>query len=146
MDDFEGCFEKKICRFIRAQIKRHIFFSNNPSKSSKNWFFPNFFYIFLLIFVCKLQKIWVSDLRRNLGCAPYAQSWVYFENFEKTPNFGRMVRTLDYTSNLKLLFSEAYTQRSIGICEKNEEKSNFWLILNGVLKKKYATSLGLNVT
>ena len=93
MDDFEGRFEKKICRFIRAQIKRLFFFSNNPIKSSKNWFFPNFFYIFLLIFVCKLQKIWVSDLRRNLRCVPYAQKWVYFENFEKTPNFGRIVRT-----------------------------------------------------
>ena len=54
---------------------------------------------------------------------------LYFGNFEKTPNFGRMVRTLDYSSNLKLLFSEAYTQRSIGICEKNEEEGNFWLIL-----------------
>ena len=71
---------------------------------------------------------------------------LYFKFFEKTPYFGCMLRTLDYASNLKLLFSEAYTQRSIGICEKNEEKSNFWLILNGVLKKKYATSLGLNVT
>ena len=28
---------------------------------------------------------------------------------EKTPNFGRTVRTLDNTLNLKIQFSEAYT-------------------------------------
>ena len=102
-----------------APRKWHIFFPKPPSKSAKNGFFPHSFHIFLFILVSKLQKFWVSDLGRNLGCAPYAQSWVFFENFEKTPNFGCMVHTLDYTSNLKLLFSEAYTQRSIGICKKN---------------------------
>ena len=127
-------------------MKRHIFFSKHPSKSSKKWFFPNSFYIFLLIFVCKLQKIGVSDLRCNLGCAPYTQSWVFFQNFQKTPNFGRTVHTLDYALNLKLKIFEAYSLRSIGIYEKNEGKNDFWLILKGVLEKKYATSLGLNVT
>ena len=57
---------------------------------------------------------------------------MYFENFEKTPNFGRMVRTLDYTSNLN---SEAYTQISIGICEKNEEKSIFFADFEGGFEK-----------
>ena len=50
----------------------------------------------------------------------------------------RTVRTLDYALNLKLKFSEAYTQRSIGICKKNLGKNNFWMILKGCLKKKYA--------
>ena len=40
---------------------------------------------------------------------------MYFESFEKTPNFGRTVHTLDYTQNLKLKFSEAFLQRWIGI-------------------------------
>ena len=26
----------------------------------------------------------VSDFWRNLGCAPYAQSWVFFQNFQNT--------------------------------------------------------------
>ena len=65
-----------------AQTKRHIFFWNTASKSSENLFSPNFFYIFLLIFVWKLQKIWVSGFRCNPGCAPYTQSWVFFQNFE----------------------------------------------------------------
>ena len=129
-----------------ALRKWHIFFSNPPSKSAKNCFSPHSFHIFLLIFVCKLQKIRFSDLRCNLGCAPYTQSWVFFQNFQKTPNFGRTVHTLDYALNLKLKFSEAYSLRSIGIYEKNEGKNHFWLILKGVLEKKYATSLGLNVT
>ena len=30
----------------------------------------------------KLQKICVLGFRRNLGCAPYAQSWVFFQNFQ----------------------------------------------------------------
>ena len=139
-------FEKKICRFIWALMKRHIFFSKHPSKSSKKWFFPNSFYIFLLIFVCKLQKMGVSDLRCNLGCAPYSQSRVFFQNFQNTPNFGRTVRTLDYALNLKLKFSEAYTQRSIGIWKIILGKNNFWMILKGCLKKKYAASFELNVT
>ena len=71
---------------------------------------------------------------------------LYFENFQKTPNFGRTVHTLDYALNLKLKIFEAYSLRSIGIYEKNEGKNDFWLILKGVLEKKYATSLGLNVT
>ena len=55
-------------------------------------FFPNFFYIFLLIFGCKLQKIFK--------------------------------------------FSEAYSQRKIGRCKKNQEKTYFWMIWRGSLKKK----------
>ena len=47
-------------------------FSKTPSKSSKNKFFPNILYIFLLIFVWKLSKIQVSGFRRILRCAPYA--------------------------------------------------------------------------
>ena len=31
---------------------------------------------------------------------------MYFETFEKTPNFGRMVRTQDYALKLKPEFSE----------------------------------------
>ena len=34
--------------------------------------------------MCKLQKIGVSDLRCNLGCAPYTQSWVFFQNCQNT--------------------------------------------------------------
>ena len=67
-----------------ARMKRHIFFLNTASKSSENLFSPIFFYIFLLIIVWKLQKIWVLGFRRNLGCAPYAQSWVFFQNFQNT--------------------------------------------------------------
>ena len=50
---------------------------------------------------------------------------------EKTPKFGRTVRTLDNIINLKIKFSEAYTQRSMGICKKNQEKA----IFRGCLKK-----------
>ena len=49
---------------------------NNPKTS--------FFYKFQLIIVWKLQKIWVSDFRGNLGCVPYARSWVFFQNFQNT--------------------------------------------------------------
>ena len=57
---------------------------------------------------------------------------------EKTPNFGRTVHTLDNTLNLKIKFSEAYTQRSMGICKKNQEKSIFVQFLGGVSKKKFS--------
>ena len=39
-----------------AQMKRDISFSKTPSKSSKKYFFSNFFYLFLLIFVCSFKK------------------------------------------------------------------------------------------
>ena len=54
---------------------------------------------------------------------------------EKTPNFGRTVRTLDNTLNLKIKFSEASTQRSIGICKKIMKKGIFVHFLGGVSKK-----------
>ena len=64
-------------------MKRDIFFSKTPSKSSKNYIFLNFCYIFLLIFVWNLQKIRVSGLRCNLGCAPFDPDWVFFQNFQE---------------------------------------------------------------
>ena len=33
---------------------------------------------------CPLQKIQVSAFRRNLGCVPYAQNWVFFQKFQNT--------------------------------------------------------------
>ena len=58
---------------LQNQKKRHvkleISFSKTPSKSSKKFFFISF-YMFLLIFVWKLQKILVTGFRYNLGCAP----------------------------------------------------------------------------
>ena len=58
-----------------------------------------------------------------------------FINLGKTPNFGRTVRTLDYTLKLKLEFSEASTQRSRGICKKNKNKL-FLDDFEGVFEKK----------
>ena len=46
-----------------------------------------------------------------------------------------MVRTLDNTFNLKIRFSEAYTQRSIGICKEIKKKGIFVHFLGGVSKK-----------
>ena len=37
-----------------------------------------------LILAVAVSKIRVSGLRRNLGCARYAQSWVFFQNFQNT--------------------------------------------------------------
>ena len=63
-----------------AQMKQDIFFLQRPLKNHpKISFFPPFFYIFLLTFVWKRQKIWVLGFRRNLGCAPYSRSWVFFK-------------------------------------------------------------------
>ena len=61
--------------------------------------------------------------------------------YEKTPNFGRTVHTQDYAENLKLEFSEAYFQRSIGIYEKIRKKTNLWMILRGSLKKQQRVAL-----
>ena len=33
---------------------------------------------------CLPQKIQVSAFGRNLGCAAYAQNWVFFQNFQNT--------------------------------------------------------------
>ena len=60
-----------------AQMKLHSLFKD-PIKITQKLVFPYSFYIFLLIFRCKLQKIWFSGLRSYLGCVPYAQSWVFF--------------------------------------------------------------------
>ena len=39
----------------------------------------------LFLFIqCLPQKIQVSAFGRNLGCAPYAQNWVFFQNFQNT--------------------------------------------------------------
>ena len=56
--------------YLREALKKH-------PEGVINFFGVGYFYIFLFIFVCKLQKIWVSGFRRN---APYAQSWVFFQN------------------------------------------------------------------
>ena len=37
-----------------------------------------------LILAVAVSKILVSGFRRNLGCARYAQSWVFFQNFQNT--------------------------------------------------------------
>ena len=60
------------------------------------------------------------------------------KGLKKTPNFGRTVRTLDNTFNLKIKFSKAYTQRSMGICKKNQEKSIFVQFLGGVSKTNFS--------
>ena len=65
----------------RAPEKWRIFFLRHPLKIAQICFFPDFFYIFPLIFGCKLQKIWFSGWRCYLGCAPYAQSWVSQKKF-----------------------------------------------------------------
>jgi len=65
-----------------AQMKRHFFFLKDPFKIIQKLVFFLLFCIFLLIFVWKLQKIWVSGFRSNLGCAQYAQNWVFLKNFK----------------------------------------------------------------
>ena len=55
-----------------------------------------------------------------------------------------MVHTLGYAWKLKLEFSEASTQRSIGIFKKLG-KNHFLDDFEGVLEKKYPASFGLNV-
>ena len=49
-------------------------------KSKNSYTFKSFY----LILFSAVLKIWVSGFRRNLGCARYAQSWVFFQNFQNT--------------------------------------------------------------
>ena len=48
------------------------------------WTFSTFCNIFfqLVPLAVGLSKIRVPGFRRNLGCAQYAQSWVFFQNFQ----------------------------------------------------------------
>ena len=39
---------------------------------------------YYLILAVRVSKIRVSCFRRNLGCAKYVQSWVFFQNFQNT--------------------------------------------------------------
>ena len=49
-------------------------------KSKNSYTFKSYY----LNLVSAVLKIWVSGFRRNLGCARYAQSWVFFQNFQNT--------------------------------------------------------------
>ena len=55
-----------------------FFFQRPPQNHPKISFFLIYFYIFLLIFGSKLQKIQISGFRFDLGCAPNAQILVFF--------------------------------------------------------------------
>ena len=64
--------------------KCHIFFKSQKllrTMKSKNSYTYKSYYLILALAVL---KIWVSGFRRNLGCARYAQSWVFFQNFQNT--------------------------------------------------------------
>ena len=74
-----------------AQMKQRIFFKDPLKIIQKLVFFQSFFCIFLLIFGWKLQKIWFSGFRCNLGCAPYAQSWVFFLKCSKYSFFVALI-------------------------------------------------------
>ena len=69
--------------------------NDQVTRDPKISFFLIFFYMFLLIFVWKLQKIHVSAFMRNLGCTPYARNWVFF------PNLGNSTLLLLYYSACK---------------------------------------------
>ena len=49
-------------------------------KSKKSYTFKSYY----LILAGAVLKIWVSGFRHNLGCAPYDQSWVFFQNCQNT--------------------------------------------------------------
>ena len=64
--------------------KCHFFFKSQrllrTEKSKNSYTFKSYY----LILASGVLKIWVSGFRRNLGCARYAQSWVFFQNFQNT--------------------------------------------------------------
>ena len=47
-------------------------------KSKYSYTFKSYY----LILASRVLKIWVSGFRSNLGCAQYAQSWVFFKTFK----------------------------------------------------------------
>ena len=47
-------------------------------KSKNSYTFKSYY----LILASGVLKIWVSGFGRNLGCVRYAQSWVFFQNFQ----------------------------------------------------------------
>ena len=64
--------------------KCHFFFKSQrllrTEKSKNSYTFKSYY----LILVSAVLKIWVSGFRRKLGCAPYARSWVFFQDFQNT--------------------------------------------------------------
>ena len=70
--------------------KCHFFFKSQrllrTEKSKNSYTFKSYY----LILASRVLKIWVSGFRRNLGCARYAQIWVFFQNFKsyKQNSFG----------------------------------------------------------
>ena len=67
--------------------KCHSFFKSQRllriEKSKNSYTFKSYY----LILALGVLRIWVSGLRRNLGWARYAQSWVFFQHFQNTAFF-----------------------------------------------------------
>ena len=129
------------------KVNRYKLFLRLPLKTPKNPFFFIYFFwtnwsseffrkVFCLYlsnqislrgrFVFKTNGMISSITSYKDHCCSFFTSWVIKQQkscilniLEKTPNFGCTVRTLDNTLSLKIKFSEAYTQRSMGICKKN---------------------------
>ena len=74
-----------------SQNEADIFFQRPLQNHPKIICFLFFSYIFLFIFVWKLQKIWVSGFRWNLGCTTHAQS---FSKIFKIHLFGCFITQL----------------------------------------------------
>ena len=72
-------------RMGKKFMKCHFFFKVRSwyarTAQSKNWHNLEFFY---LILAGKIVPNKISCIRRNLGCAPYPQSWVLFQKFKNT--------------------------------------------------------------
>ena len=68
--------------------KCHFFFKSQrllrTEKSKNSYTFKSYY----LILASGVLKIWVLGFRHNLGGARYAQSWVFFHNFQNTAFFG----------------------------------------------------------
>ena len=112
---------KLFCLYLSNQISlRGCFVFKTISRISSITSYKDHCYSFFTGWVIKQQKSCILNI------------------LEKTPNFGRTVRTLDNTFNLKIQFSEAYTQRSIGICKKNREKNIFVQFLGCVSKQNFS--------
>ena len=66
------------CRFLIESLRLL------RTEKSKNSFTFMSYYLILAVTVSKIR---VSGFKRNLGCALYAQSWVFFQNFRSTAFF-----------------------------------------------------------